>query len=200
MSRILRVLGEGALAVILLGLLIVLAAVLEKPRRVRLDGTASVHDGDTIRLGDERIRLRGIDAPELKQICRRNASDYPCGRRSQEALLAMTKGRRVACTGGRRDKYRRLVGDCRADGIDLSRALIEQGWAVAYGRDFAAEEGLAQRKKVGLWAGDFEKPRDWRIRHGEIADFDALDGVWLFNWLRAKLGLSDTAVGTSPEG
>ena len=31
---------------------------------------ASVTDGDTLRIGSERIRFHGVDAPESKQRCR----------------------------------------------------------------------------------------------------------------------------------
>ena len=35
-----------------------------------ISGVASVTDGDTLRIGSERIRLHGIDAPESAQSCR----------------------------------------------------------------------------------------------------------------------------------
>ena len=35
-----------------------------------ISGKASVTDGDTLRIGSERIRLHGIDAPESAQRCR----------------------------------------------------------------------------------------------------------------------------------
>ena len=35
-----------------------------------ISGKASVADGDTLRIGSERIRLHGIDAPESAQNCR----------------------------------------------------------------------------------------------------------------------------------
>ena len=34
-----------------------------------LSGLARVHDGDTLTIGDMRIRLEGIDAPETDQLC-----------------------------------------------------------------------------------------------------------------------------------
>ena len=35
-----------------------------------ISGKASVTDGDTLKVGPERIRLHGIDAPESAQCCR----------------------------------------------------------------------------------------------------------------------------------
>jgi endonuclease YncB( thermonuclease family) len=46
-----------------------------------LSGTARVIDGDTIAIGNTRIRLWGIDAPEREQTCfAKNGDIYECGR------------------------------------------------------------------------------------------------------------------------
>ena len=34
-------------------------------------GFAKVIDGDSIKIGKESIRLQGIDAPEVKQVCKK---------------------------------------------------------------------------------------------------------------------------------
>ena len=34
-------------------------------------GSAKVIDGDSIKIGKESIRLQGIDAPEVKQVCKK---------------------------------------------------------------------------------------------------------------------------------
>ena len=44
-----------------------------------VEGTAFVIDGDTIEINEERIRLHGIDAPELAQRCTEGGHLYPCG-------------------------------------------------------------------------------------------------------------------------
>ena len=39
-----------------------------------------VTDGDSLKIGKEKIRLSGIDAPEMKQICYdRYDTPYACG-------------------------------------------------------------------------------------------------------------------------
>ena len=45
-----------------------------------ISGVAKVTDGDTIRIANERIRLHGIDAPEMRQKCVAEAGElYQCG-------------------------------------------------------------------------------------------------------------------------
>ncbi|UCI05694.1 thermonuclease family protein [Mesorhizobium sp. B1-1-8] len=158
-----RLLDYG-LTVVLLGLLILVAARLDRFETRNEQGTAVVNDGDSITLGAERIRMRGIDAPEYMQICRKGAADYACGKLARQSLVRLIANRPVSCSGWQRDRYGRLLGDCKAGETDLNRAQVEAGWAVAYG-DFEAEEAGARAAKAGVWAGSFEEPQDWRDSH-----------------------------------
>nr|WP_288413524.1 thermonuclease family protein [uncultured Sphingomonas sp.] len=89
-------------------------------------------DGDTLRCGKERIRLLGIDAPEMPGHCRR-------GRRcvlgdpfaSKAALAAILGGSAVIQRSGQ-DRYGRTLARVRVNGIDLSVAQLRKGMAVAY--------------------------------------------------------------------
>ena len=58
-------------------LLVFLAAAVPVP--AQLFGAVTVTDGDTLRLGAERVRLHGIDAPESKQTCRAGGETWRCG-------------------------------------------------------------------------------------------------------------------------
>lgn len=178
-----RKLLDYGLAILLLGLLILVAARLERFETRKEQGTAIVNDGDSITLGSERIRMRGIDAPEYQQICQKAGADYPCGKLARQSLVRLIAGRPVSCSGWQRDRYGRLLGDCRAGDTDLNRSQVEAGWAVAFG-GFETEEAVARAAKVGIWAGTFEEPQQWRDshhdapverKHGMLASFgDAL--------------------------
>ena len=165
-----RKLGDYGLTVLLLGLLILLAARLDRMETRKTEGVAVVTDGDSIALGGERIRMRGIDAPEYSQTCRRDGADYPCGKLSRQSLVRLIAGRPVSCIGWQRDRYGRLLGDCQAGGVDLNRSQVAAGWAVAYG-DFETEEAAARAGKAGIWAGTFDQPQTWRASHnGQLAE------------------------------
>jgi endonuclease YncB( thermonuclease family) len=170
----------------ILGLLILLAARLDRTETRNLQGRVVINDGDSITLGAERIRLRGIDAPEYDQICRKNGADYPCGRQARQSLSALIGGKPVSCSGWERDKYDRLLATCTAGGQDLNRGQVEAGWAIAYG-DYGAEEAVARQKGVGLWAGSFERPREWREMHGGMAEGEHGTPASILNWLRQTL-------------
>lgn len=179
-----RRLADGLLALGILALLMLVAARLDRVATLTLEGLPLVHDGDTITLGGERIRLKGIDAPELAQICAAGGRHYPCGRRAREALVALVGGGAVSCSGWERDRYGRLLGACvAARGTELNRLLVEQGWALAYG-GYEDAERVAKDAAAGLWAGSFDRPRDWRVQHGALADFAHGFAPRIANWFR----------------
>ena len=186
--RVGRWLRDALLTVVILGLFALLAARLDTTQTYKPEGRAIINDGDTITIGSERIRLRGIDAPEQDQICNGDGGQYPCGRRSREALIALIGGRHVSCNGWERDRYGRLLATCTAGGTDLNGGLVSAGWAVAYG-GYRAEEAAARDRSAGIWAGTFDQPADWRKMHGITTENEPGDFIFL-DWLRDLLRLS----------
>ena len=147
----------------------VAAAYAFEPWRERasptLGGFATIVDGDTLRIRKERVRLVGIDAPEIKQTCRNAAGrNWPCGRAARDRLVALIAGSEVTCSAAGRDKYGRTLAVCKSSGDDLGEALVREGHAVAYGEYKLAELG-ARLNNRGIWAGEFERPNEWRRTH-----------------------------------
>lgn len=128
---------------------------------------ASVHDGDTITVGGESIRLASIDAPEL---------DQAYGPRSREHLVAMVLGQTVTVTYAQTDRYERVVGtvfkpDC--SNVNLNMVLEGAAWYYeAFRCDidlrqrqaYAAAQAQARATQRGLWAADALAP--WVYRNG----------------------------------
>lgn len=134
-----------------------------------IEGEALVHDGDTLRLGKHRMRLFGIDAPELKQNCGdENGQPWDCGQQATEFLKSLAERGPIICQPLENDKYKREVAICFQSGEDLNRQLVLNGWAVAY-NDYSPryllEQFSAMRNKRGIWRGEFESPGEWRARH-----------------------------------
>ena len=133
-----------------------------------LSGTARVVDGDTLVVAGRTIRLEGIDAPEARQTCERDGHAWACGAQAAHELRLMVQGRAVTCRASDQDRYGRSLARCEAGGEDLGAALVRQGWAVAYARyswRYLPEEWRARWQGLGLWAGRFQAPEDWRRAH-----------------------------------
>lgn len=127
----------------------------------------TVHDGDTVTCVDpaggmHRIRLLGIDAPEVSQ---------PWGRESSEALSRKVARRRVAVVPRGHDQHGRLLGTLLIDDRDINREMVAEGHAWVFGGiapdpDLVEAESAARRERRGLWAADrVEEPSHWRAAH-----------------------------------
>ncbi|MGR3366789.1 MAG: thermonuclease family protein [Sagittula sp.] len=119
----------------------------EPVRRV-LKGKAWVVDGDTIDLAGVRLRLFGIDAPEM---------DHPYGIRAKRAMMALCKGQIVSASIVDEDAHGRTVAKCvLPDGRDLSAELVKKGlaldWPKFSGGCYAALETPDARRKLWLAA------------------------------------------------
>lgn len=144
---------------------------------VAVTGAVAV-DGDSLLWEDRRIRLTGIDAPELTQTCMRSGKSWACGQAAQGALAKLVRDRSLDCKSEGADFYGRSLMRCLAGDRDLGEAMVLRGMAVDTGPYFSAE-GKARRRKVGLWAGTFQPPRQFREEMASRTDPS------LIEWLRA---------------
>lgn len=87
-------------------------------------------DGDTLRCGAERIRLLGIDAPEMPGHCQEGRNCAPGDPvASRNALAERVKGDATIERIGR-DLYDRTLARVRVNGVDLSCSQLASGHAI----------------------------------------------------------------------
>lgn len=135
---------------------------------VWFDGKArSWADGDTPVLS---FRLKGIDAPEKKQLCEDAEGEcYACGKRATEAMKSLGR-EKLRFRFWEVDRYGRPVVSAYSGDVDIQLELVRQGWAVVYRRyvprDLEAiyieAEAEAKRTMRGMWQGTFILPNEWR--------------------------------------
>lgn len=122
-------------------------------------------DGDTLRIGAERVRLVGIDAPEMRQPC--DAGRWHPGPIAADELARLMAGHRIECRAEGRDRYRRTLATCFADGADLGAAMVASGWAWAFRRyslRYVPAEERAAALALGIHSHDCEQPSAYRAR------------------------------------
>uniref|UniRef100_A0A0E0BMR8 TNase-like domain-containing protein n=1 Tax=Oryza glumipatula TaxID=40148 RepID=A0A0E0BMR8_9ORYZ len=106
-----------------------------------------------------RIRMRGIDAPELKM---------PYGKESRNALVKLIGGKSVKIYVYDLDQFGRYVGDIYCNNLFIQEQMLKNGHAwhfKTYDKrpEFARWEREARAANRGLWAsGNPEKPWVWR--------------------------------------
>lgn len=102
-----------------------------------------VSDGDTLTVVDQRgreyrVRLTGIDAPELGQ---------PYSQVSRSHLSRLVGAQPVRVTWEKTDRYDRLVAFVSRDGLNLNLAQVEAGLAWFY-RAYELELPQAERRRL----------------------------------------------------
>lgn len=121
-----------------------------------------VVDGDTVDLSTgERIRLAGVDAPEL---------DQPGGAEAQAALVGLALDRPVTLHDAKPAAYGRTQARLQWRQWDLGVTLLAQGHAWADPRfrppqKYLETQAKAKAARKGLWRREAPVPPwDWRKR------------------------------------
>lgn len=135
----------------------------------------SIPDGDTLWVqpddgsAHQKLRLQGVDAPE---ICQRG------GVAARDALRALVAQRRLRVQVKYRDDYGRGLARIEVDGQDVAAVMVQRGqaWSSRWRRSlgpYAVEESVARQARAGLFAEpDPELPGDFRQRHGSCYTTD----------------------------
>jgi endonuclease YncB( thermonuclease family) len=141
-------------------------------------GTAKVRVGDQVQIGSSRIRLAGIDAPEVDQLCLNNSGErWTCGVAARDELAKHTENKIWTCHVRQTDRRGRQISRCEVDGEDIQKWLVKSGWALSYARfshDYDEDEKAAREAKAGMWQGAFIAPWDWRVRNKKTAILGAV--------------------------
>ena len=91
-----------------------------KAQPLKLEGTASAIDGDTIIINSYKIRLEGVSAPELRD---------EGGNEAKQAMQRILKNKNVKCSLSGQKSYERYIGTCWLGALDIGALLIMQGMA-----------------------------------------------------------------------
>ena len=133
-----------------------------------IKGNPIIIDGDTVNIGNNKIRLHGIDAPETKQKCTKNNVEWNCGIQSTKFLKKLIGNEQIQCVTNGKDRYKRYIGICYKNNIDLNSQMVINGWAIAYryySLDYIKEEEQAKLNKIGIWSGEFIEPYLFRKKN-----------------------------------
>lgn len=151
----------------LLGLLLLLGC---SAHAETFEGTViRVVDGDSliVELNHQpvRVRLKEIDAPELKQ---------PFGKRSQESLSALCENKVARVTWDEKDRNKRTLGRVWCGEIDANAEQVRRGLAWVFDR-YVKDRSLytlqetARSNRFGLWTDAAPLPPwEWRRAKGTL--------------------------------
>ena len=131
---------------------------------------SKVVDADTVVIQTDqgfkhKVRLLGIDAPEIKQVYGKDAARY---------LSNLILGKSLVVIGSKKDRYKRLLGKLVLDGYDINLILVKNGMAWHYKRYKSSQdkkdqflysnaEKYAEVNKLGLWSKNSPiSPWQWR--------------------------------------
>ena len=141
-----------------------------------------VHDGDTLTgltvdRQQVKVRLEGIDAPELGQ---------PFGKAAKRALSEKAFGNGAKIIVASHDQYGRVVGHVTVNGRDVGKDLVREGFAWCdprfnHDKTLAADEQGARHSKAGLWADKAPTP-PWEYRKHRERKVEPTDAASTRGW------------------
>ena len=136
-----------------------------------------IESAGTIDARTHHMRLAHIAAPDAERICRRaDGSEWPCGKRARTALRRLVRRRALECLDVETETATATAtataqapsaepapaepappreANCAVAGIDLSRWLVEQGWAIpdkGAPKEWDELHAHARREGLGLFS------------------------------------------------
>jgi len=133
-----------------------------------ISGLASVIDSDIIRIGNQRVILWGIDAPERTQFCYRNGVEWGCQAAAFRTLEILAGRGEVSCyLLGDPDPFNRRYGVCESGGSNINEEMVLSGMALAFSEQTDEYEMIQLRAITegnGVWALDVKFQPPWEFR------------------------------------
>jgi endonuclease YncB( thermonuclease family) len=135
-----------------------------------ISGVARVIDADILAIGNQRIILWGIDAPERNQTCSLAGRNWGCWQAAVRKLQTLAEDRSIQCTSqAERDPLGRIFATCTTGGVDLGEAMVKSGLARAFRKQsdmYRAAEDEAKAASLGLWqkTAKYVDPWIWRLK------------------------------------
>jgi len=118
-------------------------------------------DGDTVWFEGRKIRIWGIDAPEMGQ---------QQGRAAKDELARLMTFRKMLVIPKDMDRYGRIVAQIHCGRGDIGQIMVANGYAVGWGGKYAREERKARSKQRGLYRyGGISSPAAYRAKKREQA-------------------------------
>ena len=124
-----------------------------------LDGVPDVLDGDTVFVAGARVRLEGIDAPEMDQVCLTSSGEcWRCGEEARTRLAEKIGRQFITCRANGEDRYGRTLATCRLglSDVDINAWMVREGLALSftrYSHRYDGDEARHGRADVGYGPG-----------------------------------------------
>lgn len=140
-----------------------------KPKYVAgmvLYGQARAYDGHTLLIDGHPVRLNGIEAPGLKQLCSTpSGTAWRCGQKAFDRLAALVNTGKVRCVVVSPAGHGAAATCSASQTKDIGALLVSEGLAVPNRFSvgvYTAAANSAIKGRRGLWIGPFNDPAKWR--------------------------------------
>jgi endonuclease YncB( thermonuclease family) len=117
-------------------------------------GVASIKSGNEIVIGKRIVRLFGVQAPKIDEICQIEEAKMKCGIVAWSQLIQLADGWHVSCDIELKSKQGSDFATCYIGEIDLNEGMVRSGWAKAARKQtdrYIVDEEDARASKRGLW-------------------------------------------------
>lgn len=136
-------------------------------------GQGTVLSGDEMTVGTKTVRLFGVAAPGLKELCEVNEAKLKCGIVAWAELIKLADGQLVSCDseeappGAPPAEAERtaVLATCYIGETDLNEAMVRSGWARAapqHSDRYEVDESDARESGRGLWSNHARSGRRGR--------------------------------------